>query len=576
MSHSLKALIQSLLADWCDGLLRHQVYAPGDADQHGGLLCPDCGFIHGRCGDALYPFLARARETGDDKWVAAAVAVQKWSDVVSRDDGSFVNDVIGNTWNGITVFGAIALAEALHLHGDLLDDAARARWTTRLERAAHWISGVDWADHGTINYPISAAAALASASRVLSDDGLLQIARKWGLWARDYFLPDGVLFGEGARTPTTRGMYAVDALYNLEESLPNLALYAEIANDTETRALVLRAFETHLDFVLPDGSYDAGWGSRSFKWTLWGSRTSDGIAGLMPYARFDDRIAEAVWRNVEYLRSCTFDGLLYGGPHLRSHGRPPCIHHTFAHAKALASALDSGYFAGERRDLPGDTARGIWKREPIGVTFVSLGEWRASFTVSDALYGAWGSHASGGAMTMLWRADTGPLCVSSMSDYVRFEPRNMAETRSPDEVAVLTPRLEQGAFSSALDPAAIVEASGNTVTARGRLTNVEKETTDAFELTTRFAEDAVHFHALSEGATFVLPVVSRGDEVVEWSDHRVTIRKERAFVVCETEQVLRGDATRVFNFVPGVQAVRLEVAVPTGGVDVVLRVERLP
>jgi len=570
----MKTLMQSLLADWCDGLLRQQINAPGDEKRHGGLLCPDCGFIHGRCGDALYPFLRRARETGDEKWVAAAIAVQKWSDTVSRDDGAFVNDVPGNPWDGITVFATLSLAEALHFHGALLPETARLRWTNRLERAARWINGVDWSDHGTINYPLSAAAALASAFRVLGDDALLQTARRWGAWAQSYFLPDGVLYGEGVRTPTARGVYAVDALYNVEESLPNLALYAEIAGDADICAHVLRAFEAHLDFLLPDGSYDAGWGSRSFKWTLWGSRTSDGIAGLLPYTRFDARIAEAVWRNVEYLRSCTFDGLLYGGPHLRAHGRAPCIHHTFAHAKALAAALDGDCFMVGRMELPSDAPRGIWSRAPLGVTLVSVGEWRASFATSDVIYRKQGGHASGGAPTMLWRRDTGPLCVSSMSRYERFEATNMAATHSENDVAVLTARVEVGAFSSALDHAATLETSANVVTAHGHLTDFENATCGAFTLETRFEDDAVHFRATSEtpGAMFVLPVVSQGDEIVEWADRRVVIRKAHADVICECDQVIRGDAARIFNFVPGVQAVRLAVEVPPDGVRVVLRV----
>ena len=37
--------------------------------------------------------------------------------------------------------------------------------------------------------------------------------------------------------------------------------------------------ETHLEFMLPDGAWDNSWGTRSFKWTYWGGRTSDGFMG---------------------------------------------------------------------------------------------------------------------------------------------------------------------------------------------------------------------------------------------------------------------------------------------------------
>ena len=571
----MEETLTQLLSDWCDGLLRRQMDSPSDTARHGGLFCPDCGCIHGRCADALYPFLRMARQTGEEKYLTAAQLVFDWSERnVSQANGSFINDPDGNNWNGITVFSAIALAEALHHHGALLPEAARLRWTERLARAAHWIRAVDWADHGTINYPISAAAALAGASRVLNDSALLQTARHWADWARAYFLPDGILFGEGPRTPTARGVYAVDALYNVEESLPNFALYAEIAADETARSLVLSSFAAHLDFLLPDGFYDAGWGSRSFKWTLWGSRTSDGIAGLLPLAHRDARIFEAVRRNIEALRICTHDGLLYGGPHLKAQ-RPPCIHHTFCHAKALAAALDGGVFAGAPPiTLPAVTPRGIAHQSALGTTFVWLGDWRASFTVSDVLYQKPGLRPSGGSITMLWHKATGPLCVSSMSVYERIEGGNMAKAQSENEIAVLTPRIDSGEFSSVFDEKATLESGEESICAAGHLTTLGGDRAGNYQLETRFSDNRVVFHATAEHdeAAFILPVVSPCDETVEWSAHRVVIHKHRARVVVEASAPINESAERIFHFVPGVQAVRLTIPIPPNGLDVSLTV----
>ncbi len=564
--------LASLFALWCDGLLRHQIRAPHDATRDGGLACPDCGFIHGRCGDALYPFMKMARQSGDEKWIAAAIAVQKWSENRTNDDGSFSND-IGNPWTGITVFAAISLGEALHYHGELLPASARARWTERLKRAARWIAGENWAAHNNINYPISAAAALASAGRMTGDAELLSAARGWAHWSRDNFLADGLLYGEGGRCQTPRGFYAVDALYNLEESLPNLALYASIAGDESARDLVLKSFGAHLDFILPDGSYDAAWGSRSFKWTLWGSRTTDGIAGLLPLANFDSRIAEAVRRNTDYLRSCTHNGLLYGGPHLVNQGRDACIHHTFSHAKALAFALDASDWSDERLELPCDDARGVWTREEIGTTFVSLGKWRASFTVSDVFYSAPHWRASGGAPTMIWHQNIGPLCVASTHGYPLIESLNMAPLHSENEIATLTPRIERGDFCSALDQNARLETLENGVRVRGKLTSFAGETAGEFTCETRFEGDAAHFYMTATGATFVLPIVSPQNETVERRARRVEIRKPHARVVVEADAEIFGDSDRIFHFVPGAQAVALKAQIPDGGLTVSIEVQ---
>ena len=114
-------LYARLLRTWCDRLLQLQIAAPGDPARDGALRCPACAFLHGRCADAVYPLLHLARSTGERRYVDAALRLQRWSDNVSEPDGAFRNDVEQGSWKGITVFAVIALAEALHHHGSLLD-----------------------------------------------------------------------------------------------------------------------------------------------------------------------------------------------------------------------------------------------------------------------------------------------------------------------------------------------------------------------------------------------------------------------------------------------------------------------
>jgi rhamnogalacturonyl hydrolase YesR len=123
-------LTKQLLVDWCDGMIRCQINDPGNPKLHGALKCPACDHIHGRCSDALYPFLHLANVTGDQKYVRAAIDVYNWAEHnVKNDDGSWRNDIRPKAWRGTTIFGAIALAEALHYHGNVLDDKTRAVWT---------------------------------------------------------------------------------------------------------------------------------------------------------------------------------------------------------------------------------------------------------------------------------------------------------------------------------------------------------------------------------------------------------------------------------------------------------------
>src|SRR5438045_394405 len=171
-------LYAQLLQTWCDGLIARQLTTTREPAVYGGMLCPACTLIHGRCGDAVYPLLRMAHSTGNSKYMQAALLVHEWSEQqVSRPDGSWVNDVNLSSWKGITVFHTIALAEALHHHGSLLDAATRRRWTDRLARAAKFLDGFMSIETGNINYPVTGAFCFASCAQVLEEPLVFDRAR---------------------------------------------------------------------------------------------------------------------------------------------------------------------------------------------------------------------------------------------------------------------------------------------------------------------------------------------------------------------------------------------------------------
>ncbi|MEO6911277.1 MAG: hypothetical protein ABI158_10160, partial [Edaphobacter sp.] len=338
-------LYAELLHTWCDGLLARQITTLSDPALHGALLCPSCALIHGRCGDAVQPLLSVAHTTGDSRYLDAALLVYDWSErQVSRADGSWINDVTLSSWQGITVFHAIALGEALHRHGSILDTATRQRWTDRLARAAKFLDGFITIETGNINYPVTASFCFALCGQVLGDHHYFDRARTLAHTALDYFTPNGFLYGEGhpLKTVTPKGCRPVDLGYNVEESLPSLAQYALLTNDKAVLDQTVAALRTHLEFMLPDGAWDNSWGTRNYKWSWWGSRTSDGChPACILLAPHEPIFREAAYRNLELMAACTHNGLLYGGPDYFAHGDQPCIHHTFTHAKSLATVLDS-------------------------------------------------------------------------------------------------------------------------------------------------------------------------------------------------------------------------------------------
>ncbi|HEV2487639.1 MAG TPA: hypothetical protein VGT08_19115 [Terracidiphilus sp.] len=593
-------LYSDLLQKWCYGLVARQVTGPADPALRGGLLCPACGLIHGRCGDAVYPLLRVAHSTGNERYLRAALEVHEWSErTVSRADGSWVNDVSLSSWQGITVFHAIALAEALEHHGAILDAAVRKRWTERLERAAKFLDGFITIETGNINYPVTASLAFVLCGRVLGDAHYVERGRGLAHEVLGQFTADGFLFGEGhpLRGVTTKGCRPVDLGYNVEESLPSLALYSLLADDVIVRDTVIGAMKTHMEFMLPDGAWDNSWGTRNYKWSWWGSRTSDGChPGLVLMAEHEPRFREAAQRNAELMAACTHDGLLYGGPDYFAHGDPACIHHTFTHAKAVATVLDRCSFAadtGERPKLPRDEAYGLKSFPEIGTRLAAVGPWRATVTEYDWEYvedvqagsggDSGGGHASGGALSQLYHCKLGPIFVASMTKYALIEMSNQQQYRGGTHMT-LTPRIEcagKETYTSLDDLKAQVTAAqtGGEIVfdAKGRMLTTGHKSTPGeevlYRLVYRLSEAGVELTASVNGVgpapmRLIVPVIARADEAFVQPDARtVRIAKAKGMLTVTIDAAEGFEAVpkeRTFNLVPGFEAIPLAAVLQAG------------
>ena len=584
-------LYAQLLKQWCDGLVAQQIRQPGDLLRDGAFACPACSFLHGRCADALYPLMRLARVTGESKYLDAAVRVQAWSDNVSQPDGSWLNEVSGSDWKGITVFAAIALAEALHFHGDLLEASVKERWRERLLRAMKFLDGYMSMDRGNINYPVSASLAFASAGRVLGDAHFLARGREFARGSLKFFTPNQFLYGEGKPQDavTPKGIRPIDLGYNVEESLPALALYGLRMDDKEVIERTVAALRTHLEFLLPDGGWDNSWGSRNYKWTWWGSRTSDGCQPAYALlAKQDPRFREVAWRNLELLAACTHNGLLQGGPHYFSQGEKPCVHHTFAHAKALACVLDHGGAEPPetRSEIPRDRPYGIKSYPETGVSLVSVGGWRATVTENDYEYHHPSGQPAGGALSLLYHTALGPVLTASMTEYRLIEAANQ-QPHGNYPTMCLTPRIElrSGAqrYTSLSDLKAKLttrqEAEGITLESTGRL---ETETHESpaggevrYRLVYRLTQDAVRISAAIvsgdlPGAQWIVPVVSTHAEPWQILDGQtLRVQKRDGLLRIQTDVANAFEKTdlyrRVFNLVPGFECQPLVVPLPAPG-----------
>ena len=598
----LYTLSHSLTEVWAKRLLNLQVLDASRPQEYGGILCPTEHIVHGRVGDTIYPFLHMAHRTGDSRYIDASVLLFRWIEGnVSQPDGSWLNEPKDN-WKGTTVFTVIALCEALRYHGELMDPAFKDAIRVRLLKAGNFIYDNVNIDYGNINYPLSASYALSLLGMLEDQPRFKEKGKLLAHQALNFFSRNNhFIFGEG--TPyyqaSKKGCFSVDLGYNVEETLPSLTLYGLLNQDEELLQQVTLSLQTHMEFMLPDGGWDNSWGTRNYKWTWWGSRTSDGCQPAYALlAGRDPRFYRVALKNTQLLQRNTIDGLLYGGPHYASHHVPPSVHHTFCHIKALTTILDHNEPAAAATAtpslLPRETPYGLRFFTDIQTWLISTGAFKATVTGYDREYKAMhNGHATGGALTLLWHDLTGPLLVASMTSYQLVEAGNMQADKDPLSMP-LTPRIELTTSGITYTNIACLDAEitteeqqHNKIIIKTRSKLVDKDQHDPAQgpvycyaeyiftpqqISLCFHHDPTPY---TDPIRIVLPFISQTGEPVEISnDTTAHIHKEKAVVTIKTNQTLQRlptTAERLFNFVPGLEAIPFAIHHQPAVIDITVK-----
>ena len=388
----------------------------------------------------------------------------------------------------------------------------------------------------------------------------------------------------------------MDLGYNVEESLNGVVHYALHVGDGPLLDLLTKSLEGHLEFMLPDGGWDNSWGTRQAKWSYWGSRTTDGSQPA--YAMLANRnpaFATAAIRTTELLERCTADnGLLYGGLHYAEHGVPPCIHHTFAHAKPLTALLDGPdewTALDDETSLPREVATGVQHFAEIDVWLLSRGPWRATLSTYDFIYKDYCFQGTGGALNVLYHEVVGPLFLASMATYRLVEKFN--QQLDPDgEDYALTPLLETTIdgkwYTNLYDLGARMEVADEqtAIISRASVQLLDKEQSPpafgsvrheiSYRISAAEVEVSVQGGSSAARTRLALPLVSpTTDEVKRVDDQTLHLLKPGGTVVVVADGLLGIDDTereRVFNLVPGVQALPLYAEVGERGARVTISV----
>lgn len=506
-----------LLKTWCDGLIERQIVDAHDKNMNGGFLCPACKTVHGRGDNAIYAFYYMFDRTGEEKYRKAAELCFDFQENFICDDGGLYNDA-NVTWKAITVFSAISYLKTLENFSEHIRD--KEKFVNRTSNMADWVYNNLTLDfYSNINYQCAASLCMALAGKYFKNNDYIKRSKEILDYALQNITQNGLLYGEGHPHSITseKGCKAIDIGYNVEESVPALAETAVILDNKEAIDEFVIVLKKQLAFMLPDGAWDNSFTCRNYKWTYFGSRTSDGAAGIyMLYSKYDKCFEFAAKRNLDLMEKCTADGLLYGGPQYKKAGEKPCVHHTFTHVVALTDALLLGINEGDGKIPSDDFTPYVKYFAELDSYKICNGNFIADFSNYDINRGAFkngAGYATGGAMSLLYHKKKGIITASSVFSYKLAESNNQQLTLREKMHLNLTPRAEiikdGTVYATCLDTKAKLEVKDNFVKVKTTFENLKGDALCTAVITYNFDGDKVKIKVESDFEfEYILPIIA--------------------------------------------------------------------
>lgn len=439
---SLRESFKSSLIILVDDLLKIQ-NTDKKSSNYGAFYCESCKDYHTRASEAVLPFTIAYKETGDEKYLNAAISTGDWLINQQKEDGSWFETP--SEWTGTTTDQLLMIAASFPLLEKHFTSLHSLRWKESIKKAADWLVLNMNHEFASINYCATTTATLAVVYQIIKDQSYVKKANELAYLLLSKMDEDYFLTGEGNRIRGTK--YGIDLGYNMDMSMWGLGLYAKLMNNKIAEDYVRKSLQRLIYFIYPDGSTDGSWGVRSSKWTTYGSLTADGSQILFSLFSDEDPVYRtAALANMNYFMKMRERGLLTLGPHYYfMFDSPPCIYPTFCRAKNLAMAILFGEQGeGETSHIP--TQKPGWSKyfKTIDVALVRTKNFMATisgYSYKDMRRGAdfkYMHRPSGGTITNLWVENYGYLQASSQTEYFQWE----FNYPKAENTLTLTPRIE--------------------------------------------------------------------------------------------------------------------------------------
>ena len=185
-----------------------------------------------------------------------------------------------------------------------------------------------------------------------------------------------------------------------------------------------------------------------------------------------------------------------------------------------------------------------------------------------------GGHVSGGTLSLLQHKEMGMLLCAGMGEYSLKEPNNM---QVPDKVrqeclalrieTLIDGRIYSSIYEEQAEVTCHQEQDAVYLKAEGVLKDIDHNPSDSEELPYyfeyQFGEKKVQISAFFPKGKLILPFISKSEEtiVVCQNAHHINCVKNGQEVILKLygEAELPYGTNRIFNLIPGLQAVRMDI-----------------
>ena len=527
---------ERLLKEWCDTLLSYQIHSHSPYIND-AIVCPACHLVHGRISDLCFPLTVLWSKTGDINYLEQADRLISWAEYNLKSEKGFWFNDISSRWIGTSTFAAMSIGEALYHFRNCLPSNIRDKWMNIFLRICNAFIQEEKQLRPLTNYYCGIAAMLAMAWKLTNEKIYYDESKKWLKTVLNRFDENGLLYGEKYPMEFGDGTHTIDMGYNLEESLPLLLRYCNLTGEYEE--FFRDRLRDHLEFLLPDGGIDNSFGTRHNKWTYWGSRTSDGLIAGLALVLDEPIFSDACERVLTLYERCTQNGLL-ALPMAQEAGEPTCLHHTFTHAKALATLICAENVPTIQRTLlPCETNYGIKKFQKGKLLLVSHASFRATFSAMNYLHENLAT--GGGSMNLLYHDNYGLICAATSAKFFMQELTNQQQLRNVDEMQCMTAQFVIDGKMACQNPNVTLNFNEATISAEAEDWQADYE----------FHEDSLKITLTCENGIYNLPIVCKKESIVIVQDHLQMIEIDQKLKIMSDTPLHVNKNERFFNQVGG-------------------------